>query len=55
MIGSFVLCSVPQCDGLPGHRCAKCASRDLYDFAGPFVPPGSLACKRCGAVRFAGY
>lgn len=55
VIGSFVLCSVPHCDGTPGARCHKCPSKRIAPFSGPFVPPDATHCLDCGAVRFAGY
>jgi hypothetical protein len=54
VIGAYVNCSLPSCDGLPGDRCHKCPSRDLYPFVAPFVPPDAVACRSCGAVRWNG-
>lgn len=54
VVGGYAACvDMPECTGEAGG-CAKCGSRDLYPFVSPYAPPDSVACKRCGAVRWNG-
>lgn len=53
IVGQFYLCEDnPSCDQKPKTGCHKCGSGDLYPFTAALAPPGSVACWRCGAVRW---
>ena len=55
VVGAFTVCLTAGCDGLPGDRCHRCGSRDLYPFHAVHLPADTMACRACGSLRWNGY
>ena len=56
VVGQYVECLVPGCDGLAGvARCKKCQSSKIEPFNAPLLPPGAMHCVPCGHAWWDGF
>ena len=55
LIGQYVECLVPNCDGLAGRpKCSRCGSDKVEPFVAMNIPDGATHCLPCGHVQWSG-
>lgn len=55
VIGTYVECLAPNCDGLPGRpKCNRCGSGKIEPFSAAHMPPDAVHCVDCGSVWWMG-
>lgn len=54
VVGQYVECLIPNCDGLPCAERCKCGSSKVEPFVASHLPPDTRHCVDCGAVWWKG-